>query len=74
MNSENVFFNPGDAIASSHDFKEARRSAQIIKADKPTAGPIVIAQNAKSGKYAIYFADKTRDDKHGEPYKITEKL
>ncbi|GAA2865871.1 hypothetical protein [Lactobacillus intestinalis] len=74
MNNENVFFNPGDAIASSHDFKEARRSAQIIKADKPTAGQIVIAQNAKSGKYAIYFADKARDDKHGEPYKITEKL
>ena len=44
MNNENVFFNPGDAIASSHDFKEARRSAQIIKADKPTAGQIVIAQ------------------------------
>ena len=74
MNNENIFFNPGDAIASSHDYKEARRSAQIIKADKPTAGQIVIAQNSKNGKYAIYFADKARDEAHGEPYKIKDKL
>ena len=74
MNNENVFFNPGDAIASSHDFKEARRSAQIIKADKPTAGQIIIAKNTKNGTYAIYLADKIRDDKQGEPYEIKDKL
>ncbi|RVU71095.1 MULTISPECIES: hypothetical protein [Lactobacillus] len=74
MNNENVFFNPGDAIASSHDFKEARRSAQIIKADKPTAGQLVIAKNAKSGEYAIYFADKARDDQQGVAYHIEDKL
>ena len=74
MNNENVFFNPGDAIASSHDFKEARRSAQIIKAEKPTAGQLIIAKNAKNGKYAIYLADSVRDQNHGQPYKIAEKL
>ena len=74
MNNENVFFNPGDAIASSHDFKEARRSAQIIKAEKPTAGQLIIAKNAKNGKYAIYLADSVRDQNHGPPYKIADKL
>ena len=47
--NEAVFFNPGDAIASSHDFKEARRSAQIIKAERPTDRQIVIAENDKNG-------------------------
>ena len=74
MNNENVFFNPGDAISSSHDYKEARRSAQIIKANKPTAGQIIIAKNTKNGTYAIYLAENARDEKHGEPYKITDKL
>lgn len=74
MNNENVFFNPGDAIASSHDFKEARRSAQILKAEKPTAGQLIIAKSAKNGEYAIYLADKERDEAHGEPYHIKEKL
>jgi len=71
---EAVFFNPGDAIASSHDFKEARRSAEIIKTSKPTGGKLVIAKNDKSGKYAIYFANKAHDDHNGTSYHIKDKL
>ncbi|WP_251716511.1 hypothetical protein [Lactobacillus agrestimuris] len=74
MNNENVFFNPGDAIASSHDYKEARRSAQIIKAGRPTADQLIIAKNEKDGTYAIYLEDKARDARHGEPYQIKDKL
>lgn len=72
MNNEAVFFNPGDAIASSHDFKEARRSAQIFKAEKPTSKQIVIAQNATDGTYAIYYADSAKNE--GSPYHIKDRL
>ena len=72
--NEAVFFNPGDAIASSHDFKEARRSAQIIKAESPTGRQIVIAKNDKSGIYAVYYADKMQEDQTGTAYHIEDKL
>ena len=72
--NEAVFFNPGDAIASSHDFKEARRSAQIIKAERPTGRKIVIAKNDKSGIYAVYYADKMQEDQTGTAYHIEDKL
>ena len=72
--NEAVFFNPGDAIASSHDFKEACRSAQIIKAERPTGRQIVIAKNDKSGIYAVYYADKMQEDQTGTAYHIEDKL
>ncbi|MFJ6933687.1 MAG: hypothetical protein ACIRZI_06500 [Lactobacillus gallinarum] len=72
--NEAVFFNPGNAIASSHDFKEARRSAQIIKAERPTGRQIVIAKNDKSGIYAVYYADKMQEDQTGTAYHIEDKL
>ena len=72
--NEAVFFNPGDAIASSHDFKEARRSAQIIKAERPTGRQIVIAKNDKSGIYDVYYADKMQEDQTGTAYHIEDKL
>ena len=72
--NEAVFFNPGDAIASSHDFKEARRSAQIIKAERSTGRQIVIAKNDKSGIYAVYYADKMQEDQTGTAYHIEDKL
>ena len=72
--NEAVFFNPGDAIASSHDFKEARRRAQIIKAERPTGRQIVIAKNDKSGIYAVYYADKMQEDQTGTAYHIEDKL
>ena len=72
--NEAVFFNPGDAIASSHDFKEARRSAQIIKAERPTGRQIVIAKNDRSGIYADYYADKMQEDQTGTAYHIEDKL
>lgn len=74
MNNENVFFNPGDAIASSHDFKEARRSAQIYKQTEGTAKRLVIAKNKDNGIYAIYYADDALDDKHGVKHEIKDKL
>lgn len=76
MNNESVFFNPGDAIASSHDFKQARRSAQIFKAEKPTARKIVIAQNDKDGTFAIYYASDAKSTPLGvgAPHHIKDKL
>ncbi|CCI85093.1 hypothetical protein [Lactobacillus pasteurii] len=72
--TESVFFNPGDAIASSHDYKAARRSAQIFKANKPTAGQIIIAKNAKNGEYAIYLADRIAPSNQGVRHDIKDRL
>ncbi|MDF4142927.1 hypothetical protein P3319_08005 [Lactobacillus kefiranofaciens] len=72
--NEAVFFNPGDAIASSHDFKEARRSAQIIKAERPTGRQIVIAENDKNGVYAVYYADSVKQNHAGEAHHIKDKI
>ncbi|MCH3904457.1 MAG: hypothetical protein LKF01_06260 [Lactobacillus sp.] len=74
MNNENVFFNPGDAIASSHDFKEARRSAQIYKQEEGTTKKLVIAKNKDNGIYAIYYADNVVDEQHGVQHEIKDKL
>ena len=74
MNNENVFFNPGDAIASTHDFKEARRSAQIIKSKKTIKNQLVIAKNKENGMYAIYYANQKIDNKNGVSHEIKEKL
>ena len=72
--NEAVFFNPGDAIASSHDFKEAWRSAQIIKAERPTGRQIVIAENDKNGVYAVYYADSAKEDQNGIAHHIREQI
>lgn len=69
--NESVFFNLGDAYASSYDFKEARRSAEIYKRNK-SSQKVVIAQNSKNGEYAIYLADKAKD--HGTSFNIKEEL
>lgn len=74
MNNETVFFNPGDAISSSHDFKKARQSAQIFKAEKPTGKKIVIAQNDTNNEFAIYFADEVNTKKNGQPHHIKTEL
>ena len=72
--NEAVFFNPGDAVASSHDFKEARRSAQIIKAERPTGRQIVIAENDKNGVYAVYYADSANKDQSGSAHHIKDQI
>lgn len=74
MNNENVFFNPGDAIASSYDFKAARRSAQIYKEKQTTDKRLVIAKNKKNGIYAIYYADDALDPDHGVKHELKDKL
>ena len=72
--NEAVFFNPGDAIASSNDFQESRRIAQIIKAERTTGRQIVIAKNDQSGVYAVYYADHMKQDQQGTAYHIQDKL
>lgn len=52
--SENVFFNPGDAIANDFDFQAARRSAQIFKADHAVNEGLVVAKD-DSGKFAVFY-------------------
>lgn len=74
MNNENVFFNPGDAISSSRDFKEARRSAQIYKQQEGTKKQLVIAKNNKNGIYAIYYADDVQPKGNGAPHEVKDKL
>ena len=72
--NEDVYFNAGAAVASSPNFKEATRSAQIIKAVRPTGHQIAIAINDMSGIYAVYYADKMQEDQTGTAYHIEDKL
>ena len=74
MTNQSIFFNPGDAIASTHDFKEARRRAEIFKAKTKANEKLVIAQNDKHGEFAIYYADKVADKTKGIPHHLKDKL
>lgn len=65
MNNETVFFNPGDAIANSRDFREARRSAEIFKAERPTERKIVIAEADGKELFAVYYADTQKTAEAG---------
>lgn len=72
MNNETVFFNPGDAIANSRDFREARRSAEVIKKERPTEKQIVIAQEDGTELFAVYFADDATNDSVGTAHHIKD--
>lgn len=74
MTNQSIFFNPGDAIASTHDFKEARRSAEIYKAKSNGKKRLVIAQNDQNGDFAIYYADKIANSNQGIPHHLKDKL
>ncbi|GAF39180.1 hypothetical protein FC83_GL002703 [Agrilactobacillus composti DSM 18527 = JCM 14202] len=77
---EIVFFNPGDAIANSHDFNEALRSAEIYKTKDPLQSPLVIVSPTKddpTNSFAVYFADdatKKPADDDKEAYKVEKHL
>lgn len=64
--TEDVFFNPGDAIANAHDFSAAERSAEIFKQRHTLQSPLVIVENAQSKEsFAVYFekdAQEKADD------------
>lgn len=54
--NERVFFNPGDAIANTHDFTEAMRSAQIYKTNNPLDSSLVVVKDVKDDKsFSVYF-------------------
>ncbi len=53
--SENIFFNPGDSIASDFDFENAYVAAQIYH--HKAAKPVLIAQE-KDGKPYFIFEDR----------------
>lgn len=71
---EIVFFNPGDAIANSHDFGEALRSAQIYRTKDSLQSPLVIVKptNDKDNGFSVYFADDA--DKNAAPDKTSYKV
>ena len=74
MTNQSIFFNPGDAIASTHDFKEARRSAEIYKTKSDAKKRLVIAQNDKNGEFAVYYADKVAEKTQGILHHIKDEL
>ncbi|WP_125605022.1 hypothetical protein [Lapidilactobacillus bayanensis] len=64
--SEDIFFNPGDAIANAHDFAAARRSAEIYKEKNALQSPLIIVEDAnQQNTFAVYFAK----DAHQLPIK-----
>ncbi|WP_261806745.1 hypothetical protein [Lapidilactobacillus luobeiensis] len=67
--SEDVFFNPGDAIANAHDFNSAMQSAEIFKQKAPLQSPLIIVEAAdKKDAFAVYFEkDAHVASKHDVP-------
>ncbi|MFB9769607.1 hypothetical protein [Lactiplantibacillus modestisalitolerans] len=56
--AENVLFNPGDAIAESHDYNEALRSADIYNAKQGRKRGILIARPLEEDHgYSVFYAD-----------------
>lgn len=53
--SENIFFNPGDSIASDFDFNKAYVSAQIYR--HKTEKPVLIVQEKDGHPYFIFDED-----------------
>ncbi|WP_099974288.1 hypothetical protein [Lactobacillus terrae] len=76
--TERVFFNPGDAIANSHDFEGAMKSAEIFKMKNPTSSTIIVAKDVNNDKsFSIYFENDKKensDDTSTIPYNIEKKL
>lgn len=72
MDNESIFFNPGDAIANSRDFREARRSAEVIKKERPTEKQIIIAEEDGTEIYAVYYADDATSPNFGTPHHIKD--
>ncbi|GAJ27341.1 hypothetical protein JCM15457_2326 [Liquorilactobacillus sucicola DSM 21376 = JCM 15457] len=71
--SENVLFNPGQAISSTFDFNEAYVAAQIYR--KKNNKPLLVVQE-KDGKLYCVF-DKTTMQKSGtdsRPYRVIKHL
>ena len=70
--SENIFFNPGDSIASDFDFNKAYVSAQIYrhKAEKP----VLIVQEKDGRPYFIFDEDAAIDQETDEAKKLSKKF
>ena len=67
--SENIFFNPGNSIASDFDFNKAYVSAQIYrhKAEKP----VLIVQEKDGRPYFIFDEDAAIDQETDEAKKFS---
>ncbi|MFC6171312.1 hypothetical protein [Loigolactobacillus jiayinensis] len=72
--NEIVFFNPGDAIASGHDFNEAMRSAEIFHRDQKQ-NELMIVKEINGETYAIFnAADAKQDATSANRYHISKRL
>jgi hypothetical protein len=72
--NEIVFFNPGDAIASGHDFNEAMRSAEIFHRDQKQH-ELMIVKEVDGETYAIFnAADAQTDDTAANRYQVSKRL
>ncbi len=60
--SENIFFNPGDSIASDFDFENAYVAAQIYH--HKAAKPVLIAQEKDGKPYFIFDEAEQRSPKN----------
>lgn len=77
--TEDVFFNPGDAIANAHDFNAAQRSAEIFKQSNLLQSPLIIVEDANQDhSFAVYFEkDAQQQDEKNAPilkYHVRDRL
>ena len=72
--SENIFFNPGDSIASDFDFNKAYVSAQIYR--HKTEKPVLIVQEKDGRPYFIFdeYAAIEQETDEAKKFSVIKKI
>lgn len=72
--SENIFFNPGQSIASEYDFNKAYVAAKLYHAKAKK--PVLLTQQTDGQVYYIFDEDAALKEQHehAQAFKIIERL
>ncbi|MCB5951378.1 hypothetical protein LI951_04815 [Enterococcus sp. BWT-B8] len=72
---ETIFFNLGNAIASSKDEKELIRTAQIEHDNRKMKGRLVIVEDPENGEQLLFdFSDAENNPGSGKKFIIKQSL
>lgn len=71
---ETIFFNLGNAIASSKDDKELIRTAQIEHDRRNGKNKLVIVEDSENGDYLLFDFSDSKDADHGKEFIVTRTL
>lgn len=72
---ETVFFNLGNAIASSRDEKELMRTVQVEQDRRKLRGDFIIVEDPENGEQLLFsLADVTKENESSKAFKVKKRL